>query len=663
MTAFEAITEGHHLIRRLKDHNPWWTDGPFVFRDEGRYQLSHHADLRSDFYYLPERLATNQFSIISGPAMIGKSTLLYDLIAACIDSDFREKHLSNDPKIEENLTEIVGDLDFASARQFLYVPLFEEPLYQIQAGEQLDAAIEHFKNTIRPPENADLVLLLDDVQALLKSKKKDSDGLSWVNVVDRVLREGWSVLLTTTAPRRTWNTVQETLQDVNTDLETGLPTRFEESVRPMVPWKYRDFLEYRYPKLRHHGHGKTSRFSGSSIRNNLEKVIADTNEEPEELTKQLDQFVDTLTDNIEQLPDIDWNREVTLYTFLGGTLGIRLADDRQFPLSLSHSGDEGGELFDQLSERGGRFDELRSNMLTQYRDQLHRLATNSDINLEDPDDLERILGLIAYLLLNDSADDLSVPSPVSSISFGDLADTLTVDRRTLRKKYLQLLSELYLLTESEEYDNQRPKTVRIYPRDFGILHALVGQSFNEFDRSPSQKRALEKVAAFDHTMRLTYTLNDSLDPKRGRVKFWPDEDGSIDFVPRFGGRPVPIVLSDVGSFEELSLTESPITTFDRFFRRQHDSEQDPIKDQHATALPDENLVERRVEYVQSDSFAGSKKEESRSGAPVATDGAAPFSIILTRGSDAPVEDQVAVHHHVATKPVIEIPLWLYLLFS
>lgn len=656
MTAFEAITEGHHLIRRLNDHNPWWTDGPFAFRDENFCQLSHHADLRSDFYQLPRGLASNKFSIISGPAMIGKSTLLYDLIAACIDSDFRKKHLYNDPKIEQYLTDIVGDIDLASGRQFLYVPLFEDPLYQIQTGEQLAAATTHFKNAIRPPENTDLVLLLDDVQALLRSKKKDSDGISWVEVVDKVLRDGWSVLLTTTAPRRTWNAIQSTIQDVNADLEIELPTRFEKSVRPMVPWKYRDFLEYRHPELREQAHGKMPRFSGSSIRGNLQEAISDPQ-------KDVDQFVDTLRENVEQLPNLDWAREITLYTFLGGTLSIRLAGDRQFPLGPSQSGDDRGELFERLDEQSGRFNELRSNMLAQYRDQLYRLATNSDINLEDPDDLERILGLIAYLLVNESSDDVSVPSPISSILFGDLADTLTVDRRTLRDKYLQLLSELYLLTESEEYNNQRPKTIRIYPRDFGIIHALVDQSFEEFDRSPTQKRALTKVAAFDHTVRLTYTLNNSYDPKRGRVKFWPAEDGTIDFVPRFNGRPLPIVVSDADSFEQLSLTEPPITTFERFFRQRHDSEQDPIEDQHATALPDERLIEKRIKYVESDRFAGNKKTKSRSDAPVATDGAAPFGIVLTNGSDAPVEEQVAVHHHVATKPIVEIPIWLYLLFS
>ncbi len=656
MTAFEAITEGHHLIRRLKDHNPWWTDGPFAFHTESRYQLSHHANLRSDFYQLPQGLATHNFSIISGPAMIGKSTLLYDFIAACIDSEFREKHLSNEPKIEEYLTKIIGDLEFASARQFLYVPLFEDPLYQIQTGEQLAAAITHFKNTIRPPNNTDLVLLLDDVQALLRSKKKDSDGLSWVEVVDQALREGWSVLLTTTAPRRTWNAIQPVIQNVSTDLEVGLPNRFEQSVRPMVPWKYRDFLEYRHPDLRQHAHGKTPRFSGSSIRNNLQEVIID----PE---KEVGKFVETLKKNTAKLPDCDWSRETTLYTFLGGTLSIRLAGDRQFPLGPSQSGEHREELVDRLDERSGRFNELRSTMLTQYRDQLYRLATNSDINLEDPDDLERILGLIAYLLLNESSDGVSVPSPISNISYSDLADTLSVDRRTLRNKYLHLLSELYLLTESEEYDNQRPKTVRVYPRDFGIVHALVDQSFAEFNRSHLQKRALTKVAAFDHTMRLTYTLNDSRDPKRGRVKFWSGDNGNIDFVPRFSGRPLPIVLSDVDSFGELSLTDPPITTFERFFRQRHDSEQDPIEDQHATALPDENLVERRVAYVESDNFAGAKKSKSRSDAPIATDGDAPFGIILTQGSDAPLEEQVDVHRHVASKPIIEIPTWLYLLFS
>jgi hypothetical protein len=105
-----------------------------------------------------------------------------------------------------------------------------------------------------------------------------------------------------------------------------------------------------------------------------------------------------------------------------------------------------------------------------------------------------------------------------------------------------------------EYDNKRPRSVRLYLRDTGLVTALAagdaGTVRNDFDREAD----LARVAAFDHTMRLAYGVNAAqgveVDPS---VQFWRGRNGEVDFVFEVEGTPVPVALAYRSSERESSV--------------------------------------------------------------------------------------------------------------
>lgn len=95
-----------------------------------------------------------------------------------------------------------------------------------------------------------------------------------------------------------------------------------------------------------------------------------------------------------------------------------------------------------------------------------------------------------------------------------------------------------------EYDNARPRSVRLYLRDTGLLTALADggptQVLSDFDREAD----LARVAGFDHTMRFAYGINaaqgNQIEPS---VKFWRGRNGTVDYVFEIDGNPVPVALA------------------------------------------------------------------------------------------------------------------------
>jgi predicted AAA+ superfamily ATPase len=128
--------------------------------------------------------------------------------------------------------------------------------------------------------------------------------------------------------------------------------------------------------------------------------------------------------------------------------------------------------------------------------------------------------------------------------YQDLVELFDVDRRTIADSYLPTLAELYLLTGVTEYDNSRPRAVRLYLRDTGLVTALADGDAttvrNNFDREAD----LARVAAFDHTMRFAYGMNgeQGIDESPS-VQYWRGRHGEVDFVFAVDGTPVPIGLA------------------------------------------------------------------------------------------------------------------------
>ena len=70
--------EGHYLIQRLPEYNPWWGEGT------GAAATDEFVSLRSDFYGLHEALVRGETRVfgIAGPDRIGK----YPRIKACANT-------------------------------------------------------------------------------------------------------------------------------------------------------------------------------------------------------------------------------------------------------------------------------------------------------------------------------------------------------------------------------------------------------------------------------------------------------------------------------------------------------------------------------------------------------------------------------------------------
>ena len=116
--------------------------------------------------------------------------------------------------------------------------------------------------------------------------------------------------------------------------------------------------------------------------------------------------------------------------------------------------------------------------------------------------------------------------------------------KTGRDRYLTALAELYLLTPITEYDNARPRSVRLYLRDTGVVTALDNGDPRTALRDRDREAALAHLAAFDHTMRFAY----GVEAVHGResppnVQYWDGEEGTVAFVLEVDGQSVPVALA------------------------------------------------------------------------------------------------------------------------
>jgi hypothetical protein len=154
-------------------------------------------------------------------------------------------------------------------------------------------------------------------------------------------------------------------------------------------------------------------------------------------------------------------------------------------------------------------------------------------SIRTPADLERLCGLAAR-------------TRGEALAYRSLADLFEVDRRTLTDSYLPALSAFYLLTAPTEYDNDRPRRVRLYLRDTGLVTALSGTEPATVRDDLDVEAAYARVAGYDHAMRLAYGLNaaQGVDPEAALpVPFWEADEGVVDYVVSIDDEPVPVALA------------------------------------------------------------------------------------------------------------------------
>ncbi len=378
--------------------------------------------------------------------------------------------------------------------RFCYVPFEADPLYQLGSDEQLEQAVRYYESRVlgRLDDPDPHFLLLDDVHRVEHQQKRSVDG--WGTPVSRALEatDGRHVVVTASAG------VQ-----VGRELDrVGLPgERYD--TQPILPEKFRDYLFTLYPSLE----DDDRRVSPTPIRRGDGSLPAALEAgDPTAL-------VETLRGQRARVADVARRiqSQVVHYLAMGGI--ISYAEDG----AVEDAGDLDAAAYDRLRE--------------DVQAALYREVPAFE-SVKTVADLERLCALAAR---NRGADP---------VRYQRLVELFDVDRRTVRDSYVDALSALYLLTPATEYDNARPRSVRLYLRDPGLATALAGGDPADVLEDRRREAELAGTVAFDHTMRLAYGVNASQGTETDvEVGYWEAREGTVDFVFEVGDTPVPVALA------------------------------------------------------------------------------------------------------------------------
>lgn len=176
----ESLASGHTLIQRLDEYNPWWGTGKSDLTAElpspqNAFYRSYSALHESEQRLIP----------ITGPDGAGKSLLLNQLISAHIDSNFVEKFFPNSTQRENAQENIIP------SSNVLYVPLRDDPVFQLRPEEQLREAVDHFEtHVLRQHESPAHYLFFDDLNVVERPNKRGNQDVGrWERLLLELLGE------------------------------------------------------------------------------------------------------------------------------------------------------------------------------------------------------------------------------------------------------------------------------------------------------------------------------------------------------------------------------------------------------------------------------------------------------------------------------------------
>jgi predicted AAA+ superfamily ATPase len=611
----DAVLSGQYLIQRLDRYNPWWEEGARA-SVTGEYQ-----SLRSEASELLDNLCEPEDRLlpISGPSAVGKTSLIHQLISALIDPEFLEKFIRDTDRRDR-----VRKLNIPSSN-ILYLPLNDDPIFQLHPADQIRAAVDHFEtHVVRAATDQPQYIFLDDIHVVGRPNKRGNTSVGqWEQLVADLLTEDdqRKIVFTALDQSRIW----ERLNSIEShQLQTEAPDKTTE----VLPIGFDDFLRMRHRELA--STPEEDRFDSGAVRDGLKTAVQEGNVQT--FVSQLEaQASDALLD------ESTVRRELTNYTTVGGRLSLRLASEG-VPLNEER-------FIDVIRGRDDLdFNSVQESALADFRDNLLRGGTGLG-EVKDVSGLERLCALAAH------------ERPTGNVRFDELIEVLDIDRRTLRTQYRNVLSRLHVLSAASEYDNQRPRNIRLYLRDTGLMNAFCGYDLNDVLRhEPGLDESLAKAATFYHTIRLSNEINHPHDPKRGVVKFWSGTGGNVDFVPKLSGRPVPILWSYNRGLSELR-REIEAPGFDALQEFLEDdvyrSERDPVDKAHYQRLP-ASISERYRRYAKRDEYPCRYDSSDE----VVFDREPSFGIVLTNSRTA-LEQGVTVFDD-GPKPIVQIPLWTYL---
>ncbi|MFB6137026.1 MAG: AAA family ATPase [Halobacteriaceae archaeon] len=386
--------------------------------------------------------------------------------------------------------------DGLAPERFCYLPFDADPLYQLRSDDQLRRTVRYYESRIvgRLDEEAPQFLLLDDVHRIEHPDKSRIDG--WGTPVADLLDPGARYVAVTASAA-----VQ-----ARRELERAGVDEDRYDVQPILPEKFRDHLFSRFDDLEADDDRRVSPSPFRTGEGSLPHAVTSGDLEP---------LVETFRTAHRKVAGYERRIQSQVVEFLamGGTI------------SYAHSGDDVRSAGDLPA---GAYDSLREDV----RDALYQDVPGFE-SIKTIADLERLCALAAR-------SRARTPVP-----FRELADLFDVDRRTIADSYLSALSRMYVLDGVTEYDNRRPRAVRLYLRDTGLATALAWGSAaavrNDFDHEAE----LARVSGFDHTMRLEYGVRSAHSGADAPpdVRYWRGDDGEVDYVFDVAETPVPVGLA------------------------------------------------------------------------------------------------------------------------
>jgi len=475
------------FIADAERHNEWWSEG--VGHDlEDAMDRSPRSDFHEVLKTVHQQDETGIDSLvypIYGQTGIGKTTLLYQLVAALVETaDFPQR----DPGFD-----IVSSV---SPRQILYVPL-EDSLYQLerpQEGiERLKQVVDYFYTHIAPRHGRKYILL-DDVGTLDLDEEEKRTLLEFVNqdtylfltgIVDsqvnlreepgaddiEKVRKPWGVL-----PMKFADTVghPEDEGGLNTDFSTEFIDQIESS--------------------------RSDRLSGPSP---IKDVRDGLNLRNSELN------VDSAVDSLNSL----------YFDFFDSSERDDLHDAARDYLR------KGGTLH-RTDDTSIRNEIVRSHFLLYLYKGLAKYGS-----IQQPENLHRLSSIAA----SQAGEELQ---------YTEISDQIGVDRRTV-DSYLDVLDDGIAVTESHDYSLRRHRRTRLYlrnPRHVVLLSQRQEHyGFEEYTQQNVLNHEFEyklaRTVAFDHAMRLSFYVG-AYD-----VEYCPTDAGLVDYLLHRDGRVLPFILS------------------------------------------------------------------------------------------------------------------------
>jgi len=478
------VNHGEDFIADAEQHNEWWSED-FSPKLDKVTRLTPRSDFYQVLKTIDEHHKSDAKSLvysIYGQTGIGKTTVLYQLIAALLETtSFPERSTDID---------IVSSV---SPRQILYIPL-EDSLYHLERPgdgiQRLTQVIDYFQSRIAPREERKYVLF-DDINTL----ELDDEAKS--TLIEALDSETYA-FLTGVVPQPL------KLNDVHNAEEIS---KFE-GPTPLLPMKFIDTLEtqgVRNSEVESELAKKLEGFQSKDLSGPSPIKIVREGLKPVEPEVTIDDAVNSLNElyfeHLDTAERDDLNAAARDYLRKGGVLHQSGKPSIRNELTKSHF------------------------LLFLYKE----LAKYGSV--QKPENLHRISSIAA----SRAGEELR---------YTDISDQIGVDRRTI-DEYLDVLDDGIAVSESHDYSLRRYRRTRLYlrnPRHLVLLSQR--QEHYGFENDEQQNTLnhefeykLARTVAFDHAKRLAYYT------RTYDVEYTETSSGLIDYILQRDGTVLPFVLS------------------------------------------------------------------------------------------------------------------------